>query len=197
MQHEIVGERRRSADLEALVRRMRTDLHEATQFIQDPKALKARRLLCFVCVVSLPLFLSFSLSFPVSCTDTTLQDAVRALYQKHVSESLGEHGLDVDIQREYTRQREYLERTVSGLKTKLGKQGERHKQDSVRVLQENVALIKCAVTAFWLEWWWLMRLGVGRSTNCGVSSRAFEWRSASAKCLARPRRRTSLSTMYG
>ena len=109
MQHEVLAERRRAADPEALIRRMRTDLHDTTQHIQDPKMLK---------------------------------DAVRALYQKHVSESVGEHGLDVDLHKEYTRQREFLEKTAASLKGKLEKETERHKKESVRVLQENVALIR-------------------------------------------------------
>lgn len=109
MQHEIASERRRVADLDAVNRRIRTDLHEAGQFIQDPKALK---------------------------------EAMRQLYQKHVSDTVTEQGLDVDIQREYTRQREYLEKTVSSLKVKLEKEGDRHKKENVRIMQENVALIR-------------------------------------------------------
>lgn len=88
--------------------------------------------------------------FPLPCGGLTVrrlrstQEAVRTLYQKHVSVTIAEQGLDVDIQREYARQREYLERSVSSLKTKLVKETDRHKKDSVRIMQENVALIRYA-----------------------------------------------------
>lgn len=47
-----------------------------------------------------------------------------------------------DIQREYNRQRDYLERTVEALKSKLNKDVERHRRDNMKIMQENVALIK-------------------------------------------------------
>jgi len=59
-----------------------------------------------------------------------------------VNVRIKEHGLDVDIQREYNRQREYLERSVASLKTKLSKESERHKQENTRIMQENVELIR-------------------------------------------------------
>ena len=42
LQHEVEAERRRVAAAEAILRRIRTDLHETVQHIQDPKALKVR-----------------------------------------------------------------------------------------------------------------------------------------------------------
>eukprot|EP00698_Gefionella_okellyi_P006107 TRINITY_DN15567_c0_g1_i1.p1 TRINITY_DN15567_c0_g1~~TRINITY_DN15567_c0_g1_i1.p1 ORF type:complete len:1180 (-),score=311.31 TRINITY_DN15567_c0_g1_i1:65-3577(-) len=109
LQHEVLAERRKVTEVEALLRRIRTDLHETVQHIQDPKALK---------------------------------ESVRLLYQKHVNITVKEHGLDVDIQREYNRQREYLERSVASLKTKLGKETDRHKKENIRIMQENVQLIR-------------------------------------------------------
>ena len=50
--------------------------------------------------------------------------------------------LDVDIQHEYSRQREYLERTVASLRYKFDKDQGLHKMDNVRIMQENVSLIK-------------------------------------------------------
>lgn len=47
-----------------------------------------------------------------------------------------------DIQREYNRQRDYLERTVDSLKLKLNKDTERHRRDHNKIVSENVALIK-------------------------------------------------------
>merc|ERR1711865_1239159 len=49
---------------------------------------------------------------------------------------------DNDIQREYNRQRDYLEKSVESLKRKLLKDSEVHRQDNMRILQENVALIR-------------------------------------------------------
>ncbi|CAJ0965111.1 unnamed protein product [Ranitomeya imitator] len=51
-------------------------------------------------------------------------------------------GIDADIQREFARQREHLERSLSTLQKKLVKDTEIHRADNVRVMQENVTLIK-------------------------------------------------------
>ena len=50
--------------------------------------------------------------------------------------------MEVDIQQEYSRQREYLERTVASLRNKVNKDQQLHRSDNVRIMQENVALIK-------------------------------------------------------
>lgn len=46
------------------------------------------------------------------------------------------------MEREAARQREYLEKTVDGLKRKLAKDSELHRTDNLRIMQENTALIK-------------------------------------------------------
>jgi len=71
-----------------------------------------------------------------------LRDSVAALYKKYVPNGIKKQELDVDIQREYNRQRDYLEKSVESLKRKLLKDSEVHRQDNMRVLQENVALIR-------------------------------------------------------
>ncbi|KAM4640524.1 cilia- and flagella-associated protein 57 [Discoglossus pictus] len=73
-----------------------------------------------------------------------LKDNIRELYFKYVQESdVAEiDGVDADIQREYARQREHLERSLSTLQKKLAKDTELHRVDNVRVMQENVTLIK-------------------------------------------------------
>ncbi|KNC50206.1 WD repeat domain 65 [Thecamonas trahens ATCC 50062] len=71
-----------------------------------------------------------------------LKERVKKLYQKHVTLHVEEARVDVDIQRENNRQREYLERSVASLKRKLNKDAQLHRADSARVMQENVALIK-------------------------------------------------------
>jgi len=72
-----------------------------------------------------------------------LKESVRALYQKHVQEDITETAsVDADIQKEYARQREHLERSVASLRKKLTKDTEIHRADNVRIMQENVSLIK-------------------------------------------------------
>ncbi|KAM5149014.1 cilia- and flagella-associated protein 57 [Mantella aurantiaca] len=73
-----------------------------------------------------------------------LKDNIRDLYNKYVQESDAAEivGIDADIQREYSRQREHLERSLSTLQKKLVKDTEIHRVDNVRIMQENVTLIK-------------------------------------------------------
>merc|ERR1719183_1866 len=71
-----------------------------------------------------------------------LRDSVTGLYKKYVPNGIKKQELDSDIQREYNRQREYLEKSVESLKSKLLKDSEVHRQDNMRILQENVSLIR-------------------------------------------------------
>ncbi|KAL4237175.1 Cilia- and flagella-associated protein 57 [Mactra antiquata] len=72
-----------------------------------------------------------------------LKESIKALYQKHVQEDITESAsVDADIQKEYSRQREHLERSVASLRKKLAKDSEIHRADNVRIMQENVSLIK-------------------------------------------------------
>jgi len=70
-----------------------------------------------------------------------LKESVTALYKKYVPNGVKKQELDTDIQREYNRQRDYLEKSVDNLKRKLLKDSDVHRQDNTRVLQENVQLI--------------------------------------------------------
>ena len=54
----------------------------------------------------------------------------------------GKHGEEGDAQREFNRQREYLEKSVESLKRKLAKDMEMHRTDNARFMRENVALTK-------------------------------------------------------
>eukprot|EP00744_Colponema_vietnamica_P001225 GILI01002055.1.p1 GENE.GILI01002055.1~~GILI01002055.1.p1 ORF type:complete len:1251 (-),score=376.19 GILI01002055.1:222-3974(-) len=71
-----------------------------------------------------------------------LKDQVLKLYNKHVQDPMKVQEVDDDIQKEYNRQRDYLERSVESLKRKLAKDSQVHQQDNMRIMQENVALIK-------------------------------------------------------
>ncbi|XP_036822584.1 cilia- and flagella-associated protein 57 isoform X1 [Oncorhynchus mykiss] len=108
---EMHKETQRVRDVEALVRRFKTDLHNCVGFIQEPKRLK---------------------------------DSIRELYDHYVQQSdvVDIVGVDADIQREYSRQREHLERNVASLKRKLAKDTEVHRTENVKIMKENVSLIK-------------------------------------------------------
>ncbi|XP_050817064.1 cilia- and flagella-associated protein 57 isoform X2 [Gopherus flavomarginatus] len=109
--HEMHKEQQKERDMEALVRRFKTDLHNCVGFIQEPKKLK---------------------------------EGIRELYDKYVQQAdmVEIVGVDTDLQQEYTRQREHLERNLATLKKKVVKESEIHRADNVRIMQENVSLIK-------------------------------------------------------
>merc|ERR1712025_1525672 len=71
-----------------------------------------------------------------------LKESVTNLFKKYVPHGIKKQELDSDIQREYNRQREYLEKSVESLKRKLAKDSEVHRQDNMRTMQENVSLIR-------------------------------------------------------
>ncbi|XRB08616.1 cilia- and flagella-associated protein 57 [Pycnococcus provasolii] len=70
-----------------------------------------------------------------------LKEGIKRLYQKHMVENLQLSAVDEDIQREYNRQREYLEKSVESLKRKLNKDQELHRTEGMRIMSENVSLI--------------------------------------------------------
>lgn len=53
-----------------------------------------------------------------------------------------EKAVSVDIQKEYLRQRTHLEQTILAMKDKAEKDSELHRRESMRIMQENVTLIK-------------------------------------------------------
>merc|ERR1719252_339649 len=71
-----------------------------------------------------------------------LHEKVTDLHKKYVPNGVKRQELDQDIQKEYQRQKEYLEKSVESLKRKLQKDSEVHRQDNMRVMQENVSLIR-------------------------------------------------------
>nr|XP_051712572.1 cilia- and flagella-associated protein 57 isoform X6 [Oryctolagus cuniculus] len=108
---EMRRERQKERDLEALVKRFKTDLHNCVAFIQEPRLLKEK---------------------------------VRALFEKYVqrADMVEIAGLNTDLQQEYARQREHLEKSLTTVKKKVVKEKELHRTDYVRIMQENVSLIK-------------------------------------------------------
>ncbi|KAJ3293662.1 Cilia- and flagella-associated protein 57 [Borealophlyctis nickersoniae] len=72
-----------------------------------------------------------------------LKAHLKKLYQKYCkSHDTPTSALEADVQAEYARQREHLERTVASLRRKVLKDQGLHRQDNVRIMAENVALIK-------------------------------------------------------
>jgi len=71
-----------------------------------------------------------------------LKESVATLYRKvtqgqsHIKES------DIDKSKEYNRQRDYLEKSVDSLKRKLEKDSQVHRTDNMRIMGENVSLIR-------------------------------------------------------
>uniref|UniRef100_A0A8B9LMA5 Cilia and flagella associated protein 57 n=1 Tax=Astyanax mexicanus TaxID=7994 RepID=A0A8B9LMA5_ASTMX len=108
---EMHKEMQRVRNVEALVRRIKTDLHNCVGFIQEPKKLK---------------------------------DSIRTLYERYVQQSdvVEIVGVDADIQRENSRQKEHLERNVASLKRKLSNDTNVHQAYKVKTMKENAFLIK-------------------------------------------------------
>lgn len=71
-----------------------------------------------------------------------LKEAVAMLYRKYVQAGVKKLDLDTDMQKEYNRQRDYLEKSVDSLKRKLEKDSQAHRTDNMRIMQENVQLIR-------------------------------------------------------
>ena len=71
-----------------------------------------------------------------------LKESVKKMYQKHVTEAVPSRAVEPDIAAEYARQREYLEKSVESLKRKLSKMSDMAKSDNMRMMGENVALVK-------------------------------------------------------
>merc|ERR1719160_1814930 len=71
-----------------------------------------------------------------------LKEGVAQLYRKYVQSGVQKLELDADTQKEYNRQRDYLEKSVDSLKRKLAKDSEVHRIDNMRIMQENVSLIR-------------------------------------------------------
>ncbi|XP_066480340.1 cilia- and flagella-associated protein 57 isoform X1 [Tiliqua scincoides] len=73
-----------------------------------------------------------------------LKESIRDIYEKYVQKAdmVEIVGVNSDLHEEYTRQREHLERNLATLKKKVIKESEIHRGDYVRIMQENVSLIK-------------------------------------------------------
>ncbi|NXK97716.1 CFA57 protein, partial [Formicarius rufipectus] len=109
--HEMHRERQKKQDMETLVKRFKSDLHNCVGFIQDSRKMKA---------------------------------GIRELYTKYVQQSdmVENEEVDTDLQKQYMKQQEYHERNLTVLKKKAMKDQEMHQAAYMRIVQENVSLIK-------------------------------------------------------
>jgi chromosome segregation ATPase len=71
-----------------------------------------------------------------------LREDVARLYRTHVTEQIQSVEVPPDVSKEYKRQKQHLEKTVHALKKKLARDVRSRKNDNMRIMQENVALIK-------------------------------------------------------
>lgn len=67
---------------------------------------------------------------------------VALLFQRYCSGAAKGPAADADVGREYGRQREYLERTVEGLKHKLAKDSSGAHTEQLRLMSDNCALLR-------------------------------------------------------
>ncbi|GAA6077674.1 cilia- and flagella-associated protein 57 isoform X1 [Tachysurus ichikawai] len=98
-------------DVEAVLHRLKTDLHHCVGFIQEPKKLK---------------------------------ESIREIYERYVHQSdvVEIAGVDAEVQREYSRQRDHMERNMDSLRKRLAKDIKVHEAKNIKLMKENVSLIK-------------------------------------------------------
>ncbi|KAG5841540.1 hypothetical protein ANANG_G00200590 [Anguilla anguilla] len=71
-----------------------------------------------------------------------LKDSICELYSSYVqSDVVDMVGGDSDIQKEYSRQRDHLEKTVANFKRKMARDSEIHHEERLRIIRENTSLI--------------------------------------------------------
>ncbi|CAK9865196.1 unnamed protein product [Sphagnum jensenii] len=73
---------------------------------------------------------------------THLKVAVIEMFDKYVKDNVIIVPIDKDYETENARQRDFLERTVANLKYKLSKELEVHHSSHLKILEENICLIK-------------------------------------------------------
>ena len=71
-----------------------------------------------------------------------LKQSFHALHANNVPNTLKTKKLDADIQLEYKRQKEFLERTIDTLKTRLNRDVQAHKEENMSIVQANMQLIQ-------------------------------------------------------
>lgn len=115
LQKAIAGHRQDFSDLQTLMKRFRGDLYECVRHLQSPKELALH---------------------------------IAQLYNKYVSTNNGLGGastggnVEAEIQLEYARQKQYLEKSVHVLKRKYAADVHEHQQENMRAISDNMLLIQ-------------------------------------------------------
>ncbi|XP_060782965.1 cilia- and flagella-associated protein 57 [Neoarius graeffei] len=73
-----------------------------------------------------------------------LKESIREIYERYVQQSdvVEIVGVDADVQREFNRQREHMERNMDSLKRRLAKDIKVHEAKNIKLMKENVFLLK-------------------------------------------------------
>ena len=71
-----------------------------------------------------------------------LKNHTEKLYKTYVKKDIKPVEMDPEIKAEYISQKKYLEKSVAMLNKNLKKDREIHKQDNIRIMSENVELIR-------------------------------------------------------
>ncbi|KAF5888302.1 cilia- and flagella-associated protein 57, partial [Clarias magur] len=72
-----------------------------------------------------------------------LKESIREINERYVQKTDVEIvGMDADVQREYGRQREHMERNMDSLKRRLAKDIKVHEAKNIKLMKENISLIK-------------------------------------------------------
>ncbi|KAM9501173.1 cilia- and flagella-associated protein 57 [Clarias gariepinus] len=72
-----------------------------------------------------------------------LKESIREINERYVQKTDVEIvGMDADVQREYGRQREHMERNMDSLRKRLAKDIKVHEAKNIKLMKENVTLIK-------------------------------------------------------
>ncbi|KAG6623007.1 putative WD domain-containing protein [Phytophthora cinnamomi] len=120
LQKAIAGHRQVLSDQQTSMRRFRCDLHECVRHLQSPKELALQ---------------------------------VAQLYNKYVTTDNGPGGfgstnagsggdVEAEIQLEYARQKQYLEKSVHVLKRKYAADAQEHQRENLRATSDNMLLIR-------------------------------------------------------
>lgn len=120
LQKSIAGHRQVLSDQQTAMRRFRCDLHECVRHLQSPKELALQ---------------------------------VAQLYNKYVTTDDGPGGfgstnggsggdVEAEIQLEYARQKQYLEKSVHVLKRKYAADAQEHQRENLRATSDNMLLIR-------------------------------------------------------
>eukprot|EP00753_Platysulcus_tardus_P007912 PLAT15528.5.p1 GENE.PLAT15528.5~~PLAT15528.5.p1 ORF type:complete len:1278 (+),score=785.91 PLAT15528.5:80-3913(+) len=137
MEKEIAGQQLRLQELQRYSRRFRNELATAHRH-RDYKALKTAIVALYKTYVQ-----EQGLRDPTAPAAAAAAAAGAAAGRRGEEDDSAGAGISKgDPQREYNRQREYLEKSVESLKRKLAKDMQLHRNDRMRLMRENVALTK-------------------------------------------------------